>query len=89
MFNYIYSRVMSQYPRYQDADRNAIHVPIHASFFILNSSNRLDETQLGGGNVEGIDIGSKASKGLLGAIGAMVMLATKHFNPSVAVQLTG
>ena len=31
---------------------------------------RLDDSELGGSNVEGIDIGSKASKGLLGTVWA-------------------
>lgn len=43
------------------------------SFFILllSSKQRLDEAELGGSNVESIDIGSQAGESLLGAVRAV------------------
>lgn len=38
--------------------------------FFCFATKRLDQGQLGGGNVEGIDIGGQAGVGLLGAVGA-------------------
>jgi hypothetical protein len=49
--------------------------PFDADLFLipqLPATNiRLDEAELGGGNVEGIDIGGEAGKGLLGAVRAV------------------
>lgn len=39
--------------------------------FLFRFHNRLNEAELGGSNVESIDIGSKAGKGLLGTVGAV------------------
>jgi hypothetical protein len=49
-------------------------------FFILipNSPRRLNKAKLGGGDVEGIDVSGQAGKGLLGAIGAIVLVSERR-----------
>jgi hypothetical protein len=58
-----------------DAERNANHVPFHADpnfvFRFPHQNTRLDEAELGSSNVESINIGSEAGKGLLGAVRAV------------------
>jgi hypothetical protein len=57
-----------------DADRNATHVPSTCHFFhsfpAQLKTNGLDKAELGGSNVEGIDIGGQAGEGLLGTVRA-------------------
>jgi hypothetical protein len=53
------------------------------------TATRLDDGELGGGDVKSIDIGGEASEGLLGSIRAGIKLATANIDVMQIIRHTG
>jgi len=87
-------------PRYLTPNENAIHIPSFLESFLPYSQCvlRLDEAELGGSNVQSINIRGEAGKGLLGAVRAklwsashvcMLIPTIRGYQPDQSIDLDG